>query len=194
MIIARPLPPVLSLLTLTLALIGLGGCVTPQSSVHPSLMTTPAAAPAGVYALEFVTLEGRARTLASLRGNPFFLTFWAPWCAQCLAEMESLSRLRASFDQTALPILGVAAQTTSQEILALKRQHGDFPFEVLIDARSQAQRYFKLSGLPVAMVIGPDGEVLPFPDPETGTLSTRIEGPRDWGGYEAVRSFAALLR
>jgi hypothetical protein len=94
----------------------------------------------------------------------------------------------------ALPIVAVAVQTSAAAVESWQHEHGELPFQILLDSSGDAQRYFGLSSLPVAVVIDGKGEAIPFPDPESGIPLRRIEGARDWGSYEVVRAFKELLQ
>jgi len=117
-----------------------------------------------LWGLELPTPNGEVLRLASLKGRPLLLNFWATWCAPCVKEMPELDRFHASqrdqgwsvvgiaVDQadpvrqflTRTPvsfpigIAGVAALATAR---ALGNEAGGLPFSVLIDAQGRiAQR------------------------------------------------------
>ena len=174
-----------------LAIAALGGCFGGRvSQLKGAAIETPSA----VYGIELSSLQGGRHTLGSYNGKVVLLTFWAPWCTLCRSEMASLAILSRNFRGKDLLIIGIAVQSSAEQVQAWKREQGKLPFEVLLDDQGQAQRFFELSALPVAVVVSRHGAVVPFPDPESGKLSTRIEGPRDWGSYESVRAFAKLLQ
>src|SRR3546814_20827483 len=50
----------------------------PMTSIAPSI--------------NFVTLEGKTLSLASLKGRWVLINFWASWCAPCIDELPTLVR------------------------------------------------------------------------------------------------------
>jgi thiol-disulfide isomerase/thioredoxin len=45
-----------------------------------------------IWALEFQSVDGAAIKMASWRGRPLLLNFWATWCGPCVVEMPLLDR------------------------------------------------------------------------------------------------------
>ncbi|BFU44112.1 TlpA family protein disulfide reductase [Krasilnikovia sp. MM14-A1004] len=89
---------------------------TAGCAARPS--TAPAAAAGGAAAagaaavpatLRFTgrTLDGAAFDAATLAGRPTVLWFWAPWCATCAAEAQSVADLKDEYGDR-LAVLGIA--------------------------------------------------------------------------------------
>ncbi|HVM94388.1 MAG TPA: TlpA disulfide reductase family protein [Terriglobales bacterium] len=58
-------------------------------------------------ALEAVQFLGsKPATLASLKGSPVLLFFWAHWCVDCKAEVPVIARLRQEFGARGLVVIG----------------------------------------------------------------------------------------
>jgi len=115
-----------------LAIIGaaalLAGCAAPVVAM-PSTPITPAGIPAGAASvaasaeapaavpatLRFTgkTLDGASFDAARMAGKPTILWFWAPWCATCASEAQSLADLAGEY-QGQLSILGIAGLGTNK--------------------------------------------------------------------------------
>jgi thiol-disulfide isomerase/thioredoxin len=58
-------------------------------------------------ALEMKTLLGpKSPALASLKGKPVLLFFWAHWCGDCKREVEVIARLREQYASKGLVVIG----------------------------------------------------------------------------------------
>jgi thiol-disulfide isomerase/thioredoxin len=54
------------------------------------------------------TLDGKKFDAASMAGKPAILWFWAPWCATCASEAQSLSDIHDAYAGR-LSVLGIAS-------------------------------------------------------------------------------------
>lgn len=121
-------------------------------------------APAGMWALRFERPEGGELAMASLRGRPLLINFWATWCAPCIKELPEIDRFSQRFREQQGQVLGLAidAPAPVREFLGrvklgfptalggldgtdlihqLGNLQGGLPFSVLIDGKGRiAQR------------------------------------------------------
>ncbi|GAA1634042.1 redoxin domain-containing protein [Actinoplanes couchii] len=137
--------PKLALMALTTALAAAACGTTPVASSSPPEVaaagTSPAVAASGSTAsasaapvqktvpknLTFsgTTLEGAKFDAASLAGKPAILWFWAPWCATCASEAQSIGDLKDEYGDR-LQILGIAGMGKNAE---MKRFVADFELQ-----------------------------------------------------------------
>jgi len=114
--------------------------------------------------LDLTPLDGGTLDLASYRGRPVLLNFWATWCAPCVREFPLLRRTLDRHRAGGLVVLGVLVDDTPARARRFAREHGgDWP--VGVDQRGGAVGAFKLIGLPETVFVRPDG-----------TLASRVLG------------------
>ena len=115
-----------------------------------------------LWALQVARPEGGQIALASLRGKPLLINFWATWCAPCLREMPEIDRFYREFGPRGWQVLGLAIDgpTPVREFLA--RVKVGFPIGLggidgtdLIHSLGNPQ-----GGLPFSVMIGAKGQVL----------------------------------
>jgi thiol-disulfide isomerase/thioredoxin len=117
---------------------------------------------AGFWAQQFDTPAGGTLSLASLKGKPVLLNFWATWCPPCVKEMPELDRFQKEFAHESWQVLGLAIDgpTPVKEFLAkvpvgfgiglagfggtelaqaLGNATGGLPFSLLIDAQGRVR-------------------------------------------------------
>jgi thiol-disulfide isomerase/thioredoxin len=112
----RRVPVLLGLLAAVVSLAA--GCGTAAPKAAPkAVAATVSAEPAGEAKLGAAvpatlsfsgkTLDGAAFDASTMAGKPAILWFWAPWCATCASEAQSISDLAPQY-KGRLNILGIA--------------------------------------------------------------------------------------
>ncbi|GAA2708583.1 hypothetical protein Apa02nite_076790 [Actinoplanes palleronii] len=108
-----------ALLTLPLAMLAAGCATSPPAAARPAAGGSPVAgsppAPPVPETLKFsgTTLDGATYDAAQLAGKPAVLWFWAPWCATCAGEAQSVADDQEEYAGR-LTFLGVAGMGTTK--------------------------------------------------------------------------------
>ena len=77
-----------------------------DSAAQPTAAVADASA--DIWSLRFDTPAGAALQLASLRGQPLLLNFWATWCPPCVSEMPLLDRFYGEQQARGWQVVGLA--------------------------------------------------------------------------------------
>ena len=100
-------------------------------------------------------LDGNGRvTLASHRGKPVILNFWASWCEPCQRETPEL--VAFSKRHPKIDVVGLAVNDIPSDARRFARKEG-VPYELGVDRDADVASKFAVSGLPVTAVIDKDG-------------------------------------
>jgi len=150
------------------------GLAPPPQLAALTLEKTPQAAPD----VAFADAAGARHALSTFRGRYVLLNLWATWCAPCVAELPALARLAAF--APGLRVLPVNMDKGTVDAAAfLKSHHVALP--VYRDSDVAMLRSFKAYGLPMTVLIDPQGKVV-----------AKAVGPADWDTPEAVKYFKRI--
>jgi thiol-disulfide isomerase/thioredoxin len=137
--------------------------------------------PAAVPEAGLVDAGDTPRSLAEYRGKWVVLNFWATWCAPCRHEMPSLDRLQA-----AMPGIAVVPVATGRNaVTGIERffaEEGIVNLPILRDPTSGLARGMGVMGLPVTVILNPEGEEV-----------ARLIGDAEWDSASARAILAALV-
>ncbi len=124
--------------------------------------------------------DGKAMSVGSFKGKTLLVNLWATWCVPCREEMPALDALQAKAGSEEFEVVAVnvdsdtgekrSAFRTEKGIVALKDYYE--PTMALFNAAKKEGLAF---GLPVTMLIGPDG-----------CLLAAMNGPANWAGDDAL--------
>jgi thiol-disulfide isomerase/thioredoxin len=136
-----------------------GGGKTAVRSGHPAQMAAP---------FELPNLDETKGTvsLASFRGKPVLLNFWATWCTPCVQEMPMLE---AAHRRTGSKVvfLGVDRQDFRPDAQAFVRR-ANVTYPSAYDRDGTLDEAYRLRGMPTSVFIDAAGRVV---DQVTGPLT-----------------------
>ena len=140
-------------------------------------LVEPAAIPEAVL-LDATEAE---HTLAEYRGKWVVLNFWATWCAPCRAEMPSLQRLALAMPEIAVVPVATGRNAVAQ-IEKFYDEAGVTSLPVLRDPKSGLARAMGVLGLPVTVILDPEGREV-----------ARLIGDAEWDSAAAQAVLRALM-
>jgi peroxiredoxin len=111
--------------------------------------------------ITLLTIDGEELSLASLRGNPLLLTFWATTCPGCIKEMPHLIKLYDELSPQGLEIIGVAMSYDKPSHVLSMRKARNIPYPVALDIHgTAAQAFGNVRLTPTSFLIAPDGRIV----------------------------------
>ncbi|MDJ0627922.1 MAG: TlpA disulfide reductase family protein [Rhodobacter sp.] len=141
------------------------------------------AEPQPVSDVAFTAEDGSEMTLADLQGKYIVLNFWATWCAPCRKEMPALNALQKEFGGDAFEVVTIATGRNSEA--GMRRFFEETGVDALPlhrDPKQQLARQMAVLGLPITVVLNPDGDEI-----------ARLRGDADWHSDSARAIVSALL-
>jgi len=140
-------------------------------------------APKPVSDKAFHDPDGGAHHLSDYQGKYILLNFWATWCAPCRKEMPSLDTLQETLGGDTFEVVTIATgRNTLPGITKFFAKADVTHLPVLLDPKQALARDMGVLGLPITMIIDPDGNEI-----------ARLRGDADWDSDSALAIFNALL-
>ncbi|WP_411892095.1 TlpA family protein disulfide reductase [Yoonia sp. SDW83-1] len=140
-------------------------------------------APVAGSDVPFTAEDGSEMTLAAYEGKYVVLNFWATWCAPCRKEMPMLSAMQAQLGGDTFEVVTIATGRNPRP--AMERFFAEIEVDNLplhTDARQSLARSLGVLGLPVTLILNPEGQEI-----------ARLQGDADWSSDSAYAIIEALL-
>ncbi|MGV1047059.1 MAG: TlpA family protein disulfide reductase [Solirubrobacterales bacterium] len=107
--------------------------------------------------LPSAVLQAPGASLASLRGEPALINFWASWCEPCRQEAPELERLQRSLHGARL--VGVDYTDREDAGRRFAEKYG-WSFPILDDPDGIYGARYRLGGLPTTVVLDSSGRIV----------------------------------
>ncbi len=149
------LPPVLRILVVV-ALLGIGAVAlwTLQGGRVGSSDLLREGAPAPEISLK--TADGQVVRLASYRGRPVIVNFWATWCLPCRAEMPAINAVAQAHPD----VVVLAVDVLEGPVLVQRYVRDlDLRFAPILDEDGGTASRYHVSLLPSSFFVGSDGTI-----------------------------------
>lgn len=108
--------------------------------------------------LENIDNAGLQALIANNRGKVIMLNFFATWCPPCRAEIPELVKLRKSWPESKLMIVGLSVDENKGAVPAFLEKTG-VNYPVYMAARNVTDAY-SVTSVPHNAFIAPDGKLI----------------------------------
>lgn len=106
-------------------------------------------------------MHGKEVSLASFRGKPIILNFWATWCGPCKAEIPALVQLADQYRAQELTVLGVSVDDSPDDLKRFAAEYKmNYPVLVGLGQDELQEVYDAVMIIPITWFIRPDGTIL----------------------------------
>ncbi len=132
-----------------------------QASTSSSSDTSPLLGhPAPDFTLAMLSAQsGRAVHLASLKGKPLMLNFWASWCDPCKREAPLLEATWQRVQSQGVVFLGIDFEDAKGDALTFLQTYG-ITYPNVVDADSSVAISYGVSGVPETFFLDRHGIIV----------------------------------
>lgn len=118
-------------------------------------------AEAEFWTLQLETPAGQPLALASLKGRPLLVNFWATWCPPCVEELPLLDAFHAENSPNGWQVVGLAVDQLASVRTFLTKMPLRFPVLMAGPAGSALSKSLgnMAGGLPFTVVFDADGRI-----------------------------------
>lgn len=107
------------------------------------------------------TLDGTQIDLATLRGKPILVTFWATSCTGCVKEIPHLIELHNEYGPQGLQMLAIAMAYDPPNHVIAMRDARKLPYLIALDIDGSVARAFgDVQLTPTTFLIAADGRII----------------------------------
>lgn len=103
------------------------------------------------------SVDGRVFRLSEYRGEVVVMSFWAQWCGECRYALSALDEIYSKYRKAGLVVLSINVEDEAKAAAAAKTLK--IPFPVLVDERKEVGALYKLTSLPVTVIVDRDGQI-----------------------------------
>jgi thiol-disulfide isomerase/thioredoxin len=136
--------------------------------------------------LKFTDAGGKPLSLASYRGSGLVVNIWATWCGPCVAELPTFAEISQTLAKSKILILPISIDLEGRKaVQPFYASHNITTLPILLDPDGNAPQVLNANGIPVTIIINPEGQLVGRLDgsanwnsPGTLTILQNLAGPR----------------
>lgn len=127
--------------------------------------------------IELTGANGLPAKLSELKGKVIYVDFWASWCSPCKQSFPWMNEMHKKHGAQGLQIVAMNVDAKREDANAFLKE-APAQFAVAFDPKGDAAKRFGIKGMPTAVLIGKDGNVLSvhqgFRDQDKATLEAQL--------------------
>ena len=133
----------------------------------------------GELAVDFTypDITGQELSLSSFEGDLVYVDVWATWCGPCKAEIPSLKKLEADYQDKSITFLSVSVDTDKEAWKKMVQDKELGGTQLWADGWSEITKDYAIFGIPRFMLFSADGKVISTdaPRPSSDKIRDLIE-------------------
>ena len=109
--------------------------------------------------VDFVASNGKTTSLASYRGKPVLIEFWATWCAPCMESMPQLSHLEEQLHAKGVAFISIDEDENAHSAEKYLTRH-QYKWTNYHDQSGALQKAFQRKVIPLTVLIDSNGKIV----------------------------------
>jgi thiol-disulfide isomerase/thioredoxin len=107
------------------------------------------------------TLAGEPFQWSKYKGKVVLVDFWATWCGPCLQELPNVLANYKKYHAQGFEVVGISVDENKEQLATFLKEQ-EIPWTTLFaeEGNQPAARYYNVTGIPTAILVGRDGKVL----------------------------------
>ena len=125
---------------------------------HPAGQSSAPAVGSPALSFDLKSLDGKSVGLATFRGKPLVMNFFATWCDPCREEMPLINELAARGAKDGYSVLGIAVEDSRASVTEYAKE-SKLVFPIALDFNSAVKRAYRIFGPPATFFIDGQGVI-----------------------------------
>lgn len=135
----------------------------PRQANQPPVQTSPTPLPEAIMNAAMTTLDGKATSLADMKGKVVILNLWATWCGPCRREIPDFIKIQEDYKGRGVEVLGVTSEDERNTEALVKEFVKEFKINykvVWVDESAWTSFLSPRYSIPQTYVLDQNGQLL----------------------------------